>query len=176
MFQEQSMRLRRRRWDDPQMLADELFAMFQAQVPLTHQGPLILERPEGSDFVPLTFRGFSSGETIFNITPASGTPISIQVGETGTVGTESATPASASTVTTSASVFAGSVLARAGTLLGRAAYSVSVYEQGLSRAATTRTVIQLQQATGSTDLAAGTAVLVVRGADGVYFMQAPVWG
>jgi hypothetical protein len=69
MFGAQSMRLLRTRWKNATVLAEELFAMLQDDIPLTHKAPLTLQMPDGSFAPALTIRNSNWND------PSNNTPL-----------------------------------------------------------------------------------------------------
>lgn len=58
LFREQASRLLREKWANPSLLAEELYAMFTSDEPVTIDSPLTVTAPEGSQSPPLTLRNF----------------------------------------------------------------------------------------------------------------------
>jgi hypothetical protein len=171
------------------MLAQELYAMFQQDVPLEHSGPITLnsenpltiKRPDFSDGPALTFkRGdetwgfrFDGGKLVLygpnlnadlqevtgNLTPS-----------TGQTGTQQQDKKKDDEQKPSSGSFPGVITAGSGDT-----YTVSVYTDGLTLTPTEASVKQLSIDPAAT-IKAGTWVLVARSAGGEYTMQSPVWG
>ena len=161
-----AIRLLRTYWRNPNMLAQELFAMFtetQAQGTL---GPVTINSPAGSQPY-MTLGGYQVGDTLFRIRNTDGTVTNLGLGDDGTLGPVAGT--TVPKVAVASSVFAGKIVSGTGST-----YQVDVFENGISRPAIRRTVKQLQINSAAT-IPAGTQALVVKGADGKYFMQVPVW-
>lgn len=192
MFGTQAMRLLRTKWKQATGLAQELFAMFQNDIPLEHNAPITI-RYDGTD-APLNLdRGFSDGAVI-NFTGGSGdTPAGIRfdggsmviygpnltfegVPEEEEEEEEAAptTPTEEEDETPSASTYPGQVAGGTGT-----EYTVSLYLSGTSAGATEVTATALGVAETET-VGAGTWVMVsaVPGEDDEvsYYFTPVVWG
>lgn len=59
MFGQQAMRLLREKWSSINMLAEEIFSIFQDDIPLSHSAPVTIT--VNSDEAPLTVRQFGNG-------------------------------------------------------------------------------------------------------------------
>ncbi len=193
MFGTQAMRLRRTDWKNATLLAEELYAMFQEDIPLTHSGglelkakgddaPLTLTRGEFSDGPVLTFNngggdtgGFAwdgadlviSGPSIFFETlDGEGNPVRTALGEGSGGGDEEEEE-------TPASSYPGQVVSGEGT-----AYRVNVYTAGTSGTPTEVSAVGLGVA-DEAQVAAGSwhMVSAVPDARGVtrYFFAPAVW-
>ena len=64
MFGTQAMRLRRTEWKTAKLLAEELYAMFQADIPLEHEGGLTLKGGEARPALTLTRGDFGDGPVL----------------------------------------------------------------------------------------------------------------
>lgn len=75
MFGSQVMRLLREKWKTPTELAQELFAVFQDGVPLTHSGGLTLRQKNGSSEAPLTIKTFGDVPAIQFVNRGTGADV-----------------------------------------------------------------------------------------------------
>lgn len=73
MFHEYAIRLIRERWPTPTELAEELFAIFRSNIPLTHNGPITLT--QDTDAPPLTINLRDDDTTGGIVINRGGTPI-----------------------------------------------------------------------------------------------------
>jgi len=64
MFGAQVMRLLREKWKSPMALAQELYAILQDDIPLTHSGPMTLAQKTEDSASPLTIRSFGDTPAI----------------------------------------------------------------------------------------------------------------
>jgi hypothetical protein len=197
MFGSQALRLLRESWPNPQLLAEELYAMFQDSVPLESSAPLTLTQtgsvpaltiqssgPPGADVIQ--FQN-GNGVVVGGITIGDGQlngNQGITIGPTTVGGININNPSNidfspGQGVTTvgqkqaAQSASGGSGNAFTGTVQSGSGNSYSV---ALSNG-TTVTVTQLQIDPTDT-IPAGTAVVVVgrqSGGQTIYEMQAPVW-
>ena len=175
--------LREYPWD-AQSLAEELYAMFDPEIPINHEGPLTLTARNGVP--PLIINNLPT--TTFPITqnpPAQqipndpDQPIVVPDLPSNTLKRQEIIDVINSLgLGGGANCFPGIVTGGA-----EGEYSVDVYFDGLSEAATSVTVGQLQIAAGEA-IPAGTWALVIRvlvrdESTGelyyLYFMQVPVW-
>jgi len=74
MFGTQAIRLMRESWKGAQELAEELFAMFQGDIPLEHNAPITIT--SNTDEAPLTLRAFGDLGTVITIS---------RIGDSGTI-------------------------------------------------------------------------------------------
>jgi len=163
MFGNEAVRLLREQWPNPTMLAQELYAMFEDDVPLEHNAPITLTNP-GTE-APL----------IINVAP--GQPaVQFQVDGVPdgsiTIGGDGPTFGGRQRTTNNTTVIAGGGgNAFIGVVQSGSGNSyVVVLDTGL-------TVNCIQQQIDSNDtIPAGTSVLVIKQiVGGAYVMQTPVW-
>jgi len=75
MFGAQVMRLMREKWKSPMALAQEIYAILQSDIPLTHSGPMTLKQREESSQAPLTIRTFGGGTPALRFVNSQGVEI-----------------------------------------------------------------------------------------------------
>lgn len=81
MFSRERLRLLREEWPNAQMLAEELWAMFAKDIPLYHDGQIILNAGEAS---PFEIRNWEPGDSAFSFKGRNGDHYGdIIVGNTG---------------------------------------------------------------------------------------------
>lgn len=190
MFGTQAMRLLRTKWKTPTLLAQELFAMFQSDIPLEHSGGLKLDAKNDAPALELSRGDFGDGPVLdFNGGSGAG-GISFSIANGGLVITgpsitlvESGTGAPPATTPTpqeqqqqaQGSTFPGQVLSGSGQ-----SYVVRIFTQGEGGPASQVTA----QAPGMADDATisegfWVAVSATTDAQGTitgYFFFPPVWG
>jgi hypothetical protein len=170
MFGRLRERLLKKSWTADQ-LAQELYAMFDPEAPLFHEGPIELRRRDDQPF--FTLSNFAPGDILFNVNGAGGRHYGdvilgddglglLPEGETQLVGI-------GTTVQGGSGGIPGAIVSGSGDT-----YQVTLYENGITEDATKTVEVKQLQITGD-DLDAGTEVVVYLGSDGVYFMQHPVW-
>lgn len=102
----QAARLRKRFWSSPQMLADELYSMFTADVPVVIDSPLQIQNPTNAPAIQITqSEEAAPGMPAISITnpPGGGgfTAAPVAVVPSGPVGPRTTTPPSGTTTTPS---------------------------------------------------------------------------
>lgn len=191
IFKNQIPRLRRQKWKDVQLFADEMIALLSSDAPIEIDSPVVISNT--TDQAPLTINNHSNSDddiTInrypeppidlpeippFDFPEDVGDVIVIHINEDG-IESEEAPADDPTDVSPRPSRSSGGggfpgVVVSGGP---GASYQVDVYESGLSQAPTRRTVTQLSIASDET-IAAGTWTLVGT-VNSEYFMQVPVWG
>lgn len=187
---DQAMRLLRESWASPNELAEELFAMFTSDRPVTIDSPLIINNTS-ADGPPITInQGGSNDQTIvinrdspdppdvpdfpdFDFPTPGNTYITVIYAD-GTVDNPADDPPpnqppDDDEQPEGGGGFPGQVISGSDN-----DYTVEVYESGLTLAPVSRQVRQLSIASGEV-IDPGTWGLIGRvGAE--YFMQLPVWG
>lgn len=188
LFRDQASRLLRERWPDANLLAEELYAMFTSDVPVSIDSPVIITSTNGAP--PLTLRNFGTGDGAIQIIKQGPPQVVLPEippldfsgvgeenvtnvyddGETETFGGEEGARGTGTNPNSGGGGggFPGKVLSGSGS-----SYQVAVYESGLSSEPTTRTVTQLSIAEGEV-VPADTWALVGQSGE-AYFMQVPVW-
>jgi len=167
LLKDEAIRLLREKWPNASMLAEELFAILNSDLPTGIDGPLTIDN-QSPDQPALIIRQFGDS------------PIDIVVQRPGQPGglpseedQETVSPAEPTTTTTISG--GGGAAPGQGVSGTGAVYQVALYEQGLAQDSTrTVTVTQLQIDAGDT-IPAGTWVIVFGAGDGTFFMQCPVW-
>lgn len=168
LFGNQILRLLREKWPNATMLAEELFAILQGNIPLTQDAPITITT-EGEDEAPLILR--PGGDVAIEINRPDGTTVQIHKDGrvTPTPEDEEEEEEEPETPIVGANVFPGEVVSGSGNT-----YLVDLYENGPSSPSTkTVTVTQLQIHEDS-DVPAGTWVMVALNGS-QYSMQVPVW-
>ena len=173
MFGTQALRLLRESWPSVDMLAQELYAIFQDTNP-TSSGPLTINNntPAGP------------GMTINN---SGGSGSSINLGRNGTpsvnfgLGPDGGLIITAPSVSSQTPGGQPAPIGGGGGVPGQvlsggpgANYQVKIYPTGLAGPTKTVSAVQLQIDPGET-IPAGTWALVAQ-AGGNYYMEVPVWG
>lgn len=198
MFGKQATRLLRERWKNATLLAEELFALFQDDIPLSHDAPVTINNHTagpaltlrngtplpgvtvgtGADGAPLIKLGdFNGGDLLFQnqdggltwqgpsfffqpTDPAtglpSGAPVDLGSGGGGGGG--------------GGGGLVGRVVSGAG-----ASYTVDLYANGLSAAATSRVTVTVPAIDPAEVIPAGTVLVPVVPAGGNYYHQPAVW-
>lgn len=189
-LKEESLRLRRKRGWTADELSDEIFAIFNADVPFTTDQPItitnktpqpgltikqngpydgsikITRYPDGPINLPglPPFLPPGLGDYTITIIFPDGTPLTFPPGGPQDKGNGNPPPSKGG-----GGGFPGKILSGTGDT-----YQVEVYEDGVSGEATTRSVTQLS-ISASEKIEANTWVFVGKTGDD-YFMQHPVWG
>ncbi len=182
-LREQSLRLRRKRGWTADELSDEIFAIFNAEVPFDIDGPVTITN-NGND-PGLTIRQNGPYDGSIKITRYPDGPINLPglppflppglgdltiqvIYADGRNEVTQGPPDGTQIVIVQQGAFPGKVLSGSG-----GTYEVAVYESGPSSDPVTRTVTQLQIQEDET-IPADTWVMVGK-VRGDYFMQVPVW-
>lgn len=170
MFGSQIERLQRKRWKDPNELAQEIAAILgNPRIPLSHEGPITLTLAPGATSPQIRFRGGSEGSTPMEFVPREGDSFTFTFedgtlhfdGEAATAGT-AGRAAPAESTTSSANSFPGEVLSGSGE-----SYEVQVLD-GETVSATCLGI------DADEEVPAGTFVtLVLHG--GAYYFTVPLW-
>lgn len=177
-FFKQAIRLLRTKWKSPQLLAEELYSMFQADVPNETDQPVIIN--SSSDDPPLQVRDFGDGDFLIEFGDKNGSLGGIIADENGQFQFADP-PASAGESPTPQEPADGGGSGIPGKITAHVSgsnYSVALYGNGPDAAVTaTVTVKQLQIATGEV-IPTNTWVLVAKQTVSqvdIYSMQVPVW-
>ena len=177
-FFKQAIRLLRTKWKSPQLLAEELYSMFQADVPDETDQPVIINSSTGEP--PLTVRDFGDGDFLIEFGDKDGSLGGIVVDDDGQFQFADP-PASAGqqpTPQTPAGSGGGGIPGKIISQSSGAVYNVELYEDGPSNPTTrTVTVAQLQIDLGEIIPANTWAIIAsqtVAEAE-VFSMQVPVW-
>lgn len=75
MLGPQVMRLLREKWKSPWSLAQELYAILNDDIPLTHSGPMTLDQKQDSTEAPMTIRTFGDSPAISFVDARSGAQV-----------------------------------------------------------------------------------------------------
>jgi hypothetical protein len=168
------MRLMRESWTSAKELAEELFALLQSDIPLSHDAPLTLTNRNQPGQPALTVRDFSDGGLV-QFVGSDGTPtggLFIEGGELilqhqGALPTDIGEPTQPRTDAPddeeAPTVFAGTAASGS----GAGPYTIDLVGGGTVAA----TVLQILE---SETVPSGTGVIVVRQGDAFYFQPA-VW-
>lgn len=186
MFQEEAIRLLREKWENPTMLAEELYAMFQAQSPAgaTINAPVKIVNPGGQE-PTLTVQSAGQLPQIQIQGPTGGGNITFDNGQMqytpfvpedlppSTSFTQDPVPqplpATSSSGSTDPVVFVGQVSSGG----PGNTYQVTIYPDGPTKTGTLVTCTQLSIANTETIPQFTWTIVVKVGSD--YLMQVPVW-
>lgn len=181
IFKDQSLRLIREKWRDPNVLAEELYAILNSDKPIVIDSPI--EITNNTDGPAITINNNREGDTIqINNQPQppiqlpNYPPVTIpdfpSIPDTATIDNRGRGPGDGGGGGDGGdgepSVFPGQITS------GTAdTYEVDVYENGLGEGAVSRSVKQLQIA-GDAEIPSGTWSVIGKVGE-EYFMQVPVW-
>lgn len=166
MLNSEADRLLRTHWNNPQMLAEELYSILTAYF-ANHEGTFTINNVEGSTQAPLQISG--SGDI----------PL-IDFGDLGQIRSADGVPYFSDAAGTPqdqeepnrSACYPGYITGH----VGGSVYNVTIYPNGLSQNGQSVRVTQLQIKSGTTIRADGTVgVLVSRTDNGLYYMQVPVF-
>src|SRR5262245_5417038 len=186
LFGTQAIRLLRDSWKRTKDLAEELYAMFQDDIPLEHNAPITITTRNSSP--PLTIRNFGDGDFSIKIIKEDGTP-------GGGIGTDddgnpvfkdpNGDPVPNPQDETPEEPGAGACIP--GCVTAQASgqnYSVDLYENGPEQASTRNVTVRQLQIHADDTIPAGTWALVCRqlvtdevtgDTEEVFSMQVPIW-
>jgi hypothetical protein len=171
MFRNQRHRLLRENWDAIG-LSQELHAMFGYETPLEHGGPITLIRGDDESWVPFTLRGFSDGDTIFNV-KGRDYDLSIKLDGGNLVvedadGNRQSGGGGETTTTGAVTTYPGRIVSGSG-----ATYTVNIYPGGLAASPTvvTATIDGIDE---DSTVPADTPCVVIKAAS-TYYAFVPLW-
>lgn len=189
-LRDEALRLLREKWQNPTLLAEELYTILNSDLPLNIDGPVTINNPPGSTEPGLTINQEGGGDIAFQINKnnGDGTQSIVQLSYTGDTlvfdgpitdpedpdadedNTEEQTPESSG---------GGSIPCRVVSHIGSgASYQIALYEQGVDLGITqTVTATQLQIAADA-EIPEGTwtfANKISRTGGDVFYIQVPVW-
>lgn len=178
MFGDQSSRLLRERWKNASLLAEELYAMLNDNIPLTQRAPLTIQLPEGDTRAPLTIKNWGDGPMVKFLGKNDEDKGSIDnngdLVDPPVHGKKAQPKAgSAGSVSIDFEFFAGQVIGGSGS-----SYTVQLYPDGTtpimeSGVPKIFTVKQLQIDSSATIPVGTWTIVFLR--KGQYYMQVPVW-
>lgn len=175
MFGTQATRLLRAHWADAKQLAEELYAMFQNSVPLSHDAPITITSTKS--IAPLTLRSFGDTTQVINIEGPNGEAGTVTITNEGATIDNSTTSTTTETTTTTEEgesvqrVFVGVVQSKG---VGQN-YTVDLYGNGLGSASTGTVTARALNLDASEELPADSEMIVVRMANDTYYMQPPYY-
>ena len=169
-FFDQSPRLLRHLWSTPTQLAQELYAMFQADIPMTTDAPVTINNPNPQLPAVTIQQPNNPNAPYINMKDPKGNPIG-GLGVNPSNGKPALVGANGQPQQQQGSVFPGQVQSGGP---GAGPYVVTIYPNGTGNAGQNVNVTQLQINGGST-VPSGAWVIVVQTADNSYYMQLPVW-
>lgn len=177
IFGDQVIRLLRTKWKSPQELAEELYAMFSADIPLKIEGPV--EITTTTQEPPLTIRNYGDSPQDIRIISQNNTTGGIKMKDNNPPQFDP--PSSDPGVPTQ--VLPGRVVSRK----QQATYLVDLYGDGPDEDPTERVEVKQLQISQEDEIPADTWVLVLKqtvrdkgstnpnATKDVYSMQVPVW-
>jgi hypothetical protein len=170
MFRNQRHRLLRENWDAIG-LSQELHAMFGFEETLEHGGPIILTRGDDATWTPFTLRGFSDGDTIFNVKGRDyDLSIKLDNGELVVEDAEGNRQSGGGGTTTESvsTTYPGRIVSGSG-----ATYTVNIYPGGLAASPTvvTATIDGIDE---DSTVPADTPCVVIKAAS-TYYAFVPLW-
>lgn len=169
MFGRQAVRLLRRIWDTPTQLAQELFAMFQPDIPLFHNAPItITNEGEGPG---LRVRNFGSNVPLVIETGDEEFEFRVENGDLILPGRTRAQPEEDGGGGGGGSTFPGKVVS----LISGNNYQVLSYRDGSAAASTGAITVRQADIHADDEIPADTWVMVSELESGDYEMQVPVW-
>lgn len=165
MFGSQAVRLLSQKWKTATLLAEELFTMFQDDIPLSQNAPVTIHS-DAPGVPALTISTNGNGDTpVLRIIGPGGQDGTISVGDGGITFTtnNNTTNVTQNNIKTNPTAFFGTVLSGTGS-----SYQVSLLPDNKVVLVTQGQILNTEQ------IPAGTPVVVIK-AGSSYFMQVPVW-
>lgn len=163
------IRLLQERWTGPlgaMRLSQTIATMLDPDIPVTMRAPLTINVPPG--VAPLNIRGFSSGDTLINITDTGGQQVgSIGFDDNGLTSQDA--NGEENEEQGGGGVFAGTVLSGSGDT-----YSV-LLEGGVTILDAFNTVTVEQRPSSTDTIPEGTKVVVFERQNGTFFMNVPTF-
>lgn len=189
LFKDQVLRLLREDWDSPKELAEELYAILNADIPLTLDGPITINNNSSEPAVTIQQSGPSDSAIQIVKSPLPGfdpgnppdfglgglgNETLTLVGNDGLISTGTGDAAQPNNITLSAQG-GGGIPARVVSFVtgSTANYVMRAFPNGLTAASVLVVATQLQIADGEV-LSAGTWTILTK-LGSKYFMQVPVW-
>lgn len=181
MFGKEAPRLLRKLWPNAQQLAEELYAMFQDDIPLSQNAPVTFSA--NGKLPPLRLQQYGDGP-LLSLDGPGGTPLGslwpydnpLPGGSTliwKKADDKPGAPEPAPPPGTKSTVLAGTV---PGIVFSGSDgdYLVDIFKNGLAHASERVAVRQVQFA-GGTTIPPGSGCMVSQAGDGLFYMQVGVW-